>query len=106
MGGVVIRLWIIWAGVAGAVILFALQQEVGAIRRQQGGANGLMWLAAMILGGLGALIAAAFAWMLADGRQALVLLGAAAAVLIALGFLSVKRIQAEIRMALARSKGG
>ena len=69
-------------------------------------ASGLMWLAAMILGGLGALIAAAFAWMLADGRQALVLLGAAAAALIALGFLSVKRIQAEIRMALARSKGG
>ena len=103
MDGIVIWIWLAWNGLAGTVILFALQQEIGAIRRQQGGANGLMWLAAMVFGGLGALIAAALAWAMADGTQALYLLAWAAAALFALGLFSVKRINGEIRKVLARS---
>lgn len=104
MDRTVIWLCLTWNGLAGAVILFALQQEIGAIRQKQGGANGLMWLAAMVFGALGALIAAALAWAIADGTQALQLLGWTAAALFALGLFSVKRINAEIRKALTRSR--
>lgn len=97
-------LWLIWGCLAIGMIAIALHQELDAIRRRQGGANGLVWLAAMIVSALGSVVVSAFTWWIAGGQQAMYVAAAAAASLAVIGFYSVRRFKCEIRKASVNSR--
>lgn len=97
-------LLMIWACVASGMIAMALHQEVISIRRQQGGANGLMWLVAMIVSAVGSAIVAAITWWIAGGQQAFFVAASAAVLLGVMGTYSVRRFKLEIRKATANPK--
>jgi hypothetical protein len=94
-------LFAFWACLASGMIAMALHQEVNLIRRHQGGANGLIWLVAMIVSAVGSIIVAAFTWWIAGGQQAFYVAASAAVCLGAIGIYSVRRFNSEIRKALA-----
>jgi hypothetical protein len=95
-------LWSGWAMVAAAMVAVALWMGTGAIRARQGGANGLAWLAAMIVCGGGSLAVAGITWIARGAGPALAVPGVAAAALAAAAFVSVRVFQLEIRKALRR----
>ena len=94
-----------WAGLAGGMVVIALAMEVSSIRARQGGANGLAWLAAMIVSAIGSLGVAVISWIFAGGTAALAVASLAAAGLLVSWYGGGALLQWQVRKVKAGEPG-